>query len=98
MFSLGTKTHYPLDTGTVIPTAVKQNEFLGHRQIWNITLEVPSRSVPIRGFAEGDNAGFAWAQMLDNALDRAIFAGRIPALQDDQNLVIAFDEVALQLD
>jgi hypothetical protein len=36
--------------------------------------------------------------MLDNALDCAIFSGRIPAFQDDQYLVIAFDEVSLQLD
>lgn len=36
--------------------------------------------------------------MLDNALDRAVLARRIPALQDDQDLVVAFDEVPLQLD
>ena len=98
MLSLGAEAHHPLDTGTVIPTAVKEHEFLGRRQIRNITLEVPRRTVPVRGFAEGDNAGFAWTQVLDNALDRAVLAGRIPALQDDQDLVIAFDEVPLQLD
>ena len=36
--------------------------------------------------------------MLDNTLDRAVLAGGIPALQDDQNLVIALDEVPLQFD
>ena len=36
--------------------------------------------------------------MLDNALDGAILAGSISALQDDQDFVIAFDEVTLQLD
>ena len=36
--------------------------------------------------------------MLDDALDRSIFAGRIPTFQDDQYPVIAFDEVPLQLD
>jgi len=35
--------------------------------------------------------------VLDNALDRAVLAGRIPALQDDQYLVIAVDEMSLQL-
>src|ERR1035437_252919 len=64
----------------------------------NITLKIPRATVTVRGLAEGDNASFARAQMLDNALDRAIFAGCIPTLQDDQYLVIAFDEVPLQLD
>ena len=36
--------------------------------------------------------------MLDDAFDRAVLARSIPALQDDQDLVIAFDEMALQLD
>ena len=36
--------------------------------------------------------------MLDNALDRAVLAGRIPSLQDDQDFVIAFDEMPLQPD
>ena len=36
--------------------------------------------------------------MLDNTLDRTVLARSIPALQNDQNLVIAFDEVTLQLD
>src|SRR5450756_2531879 len=98
MLILGAEAHYPLDTCTVIPTAVKQHEFLGRWQIRNIALEVPRCTVPVRGFAKSDDAGLAWTQMLDNALDRAVLAGRIPALQDDQDLVIAFDEVPLQLD
>ena len=36
--------------------------------------------------------------MLDNTFDRTVLARRIPALQDDQDPVIAFDEVTLQLD
>ena len=36
--------------------------------------------------------------MLDNTFDRAVLARSIPALHDDQDLVIAFDEVTLQLD
>ena len=36
--------------------------------------------------------------MLDNTFDRAVLARSIPALQDDQDLIVAFDEVALQLD
>ena len=84
MLSLGAEAHYPLHLRSAVPAAVKQHEFLGRRQIRNITLEVPRCTVPVRRFAKGDNTGFAWTQMLDNALDRAILPGSIPAFQDDQ--------------
>jgi hypothetical protein len=35
---------------------------------------------------------------LDNAFDRTVLAGRISTFQNDQDLVIAFDEVVLQFD
>jgi hypothetical protein len=35
--------------------------------------------------------------VLYDALDRAVFAGRIPVLQDNQDLVFAFDKVPPQL-
>src|SRR5450759_5118471 len=41
-----------------------------------------SAAVGVEDFASG--AAFAWTQMLDNALDRAILPGSIPAFQDDQ--------------
>ncbi len=36
--------------------------------------------------------------MLDDALDGAIFAARIAAFEDDQNLVVMLDDVLLELD
>ena len=52
----------------------------------------------VRWFSERDDASFAWAQMLDDALDRAIFSGGIPALEDNQDPVLVFDDVPLDLD
>ena len=49
-------------------------------------------------FSERHNAGLARAQMLDDALDRAIFSGGIPALEDNQDPVPVFDDVPLDLD
>ena len=98
MFSLGTKAHHSLNTGPVVPTAVKEHEFLSCRQVRHIALEVPRCPVTIGGFAKGDHPGLAWAQMLDNAFDRAVLPRCVPTLQDDQNLVVALDEVPLQLD
>jgi len=48
--------------------------------------------------SECDDAGLARAQMLDDALDRAIFSGGIPALEDNQDPVLVFDDVPLDLD
>jgi hypothetical protein len=55
-------------------------------------------AVAVRGLAQGNNASFAWAQVLDNALYHSIRAGCIPALEDDQYLLIALNEVPLQFD
>ncbi|MNZ96418.1 hypothetical protein D3C78_1156100 [compost metagenome] len=96
VIGLAAKAHHPLDPGAVVPAAVEQHEFLGGRQMDGIALEIPRRAVG--GFAEGDDAGFARAQVLDDALDRAVLAGRVAALEDDQDLVVALDEVPLQLD
>lgn len=47
---------------------------------------------------EGHDARFARAQMLDDALDRAVLTGGVPAFEDDQDFVIAPNEMPLQLD
>ena len=44
----------------------------------------------IRRLAERDDPRLPRAEMLDNALDRAVFAARIPTFEDDQNLVSVF--------
>ena len=98
MLFLGTKTHHMLDTRAVIPTAVEEYEFLGCRQLGDVTLKVPCAKIPIRRLAERYHAGFTWAQVLDNALDAAVLSGRVTSFQQHQNLVAAAYEVALQLD
>ena len=39
-----------------------------------------------------------WAQMRDDALDAAAFAGRVAALKQYQDTVAVGDEMTLQLD
>ena len=51
----------------------------------------------IRRLAESDNAGLAWAQMLNDALDRAVLSSSIPALENDQDPVAVLDDVPLDL-
>ena len=48
--------------------------------------------------SECDDAGLARAQMLDDALDRAIFPGGIPALEYDQDSMPVLDDVPLGFD
>lgn len=64
----------------------------------NKSLEVPRGTVAVRRFAQRNDASFSRTQVADNPLDHAVLAGCIAALKDDQYLVIAFDEVPLQLD
>ena len=52
----------------------------------------------IRRLAESDNAGLAWAQMLNDAFDRAVLSAGIPTLKNDQNLMAVLDDVPLHLD
>ena len=51
----------------------------------------------VRWFSERDDASFAWAQMLDDALDRAVLSSSILALENDQDPVAVLDDVPLDL-
>ena len=64
----------------------------------DVALEVPGRTVPVGGLAKGDDTGLTWTQMLDNPFDCPVLAGCISPFQNNQDLVVAFDEVPLQLD
>jgi hypothetical protein len=56
------------------------------------------RTVSVGGFSKCDDARLARTQMLHNALDHTVLAGGVATFQDDQDLIIALDEMALQLD
>ena len=48
--------------------------------------------------SECDDAGLARAQMLDDALDRAVLSGSVPAFENDQDPVAVPDDVPLDFD
>ena len=50
----------------------------------------------VGGRPESDHARFPGAQMLDDALDRAILARRVAPFDDNQKFAAVFDNLALQ--
>ena len=53
---------------------------IGHRA----KIDVEVAAVAVGWPAERNHAGFAWAQVLDDALDRAILAGAVATFEDDE--------------
>src|SRR6516164_3292638 len=82
----------------VVPTAIEQDQFLRRRQIRDIALKVPGRAILIGRLAERHEPRLAWAEMLDDAFDRAVLSARVPALEYDQHSVSVLNDVALNLD
>ena len=64
VLGLGAESHHALNTGPVIPAAIKQDELASGRQMRDIALEVPLRLLSLRGGAEGDHAADARIQAL----------------------------------
>ncbi len=95
---IGTEAHDALDAGAVVPGAVEQHELARGGQVRHVTLEVPCRLVAVGGFTEGDDARLAGAEMLREALNGAVFAGGVAALEDDEDAFAVADEMTLQLD
>jgi hypothetical protein len=78
----GTQTHDPLDTGTVVPAAVKQHDLPGGRQLLDIPLEVPLSPLPFGGDRQSRDAGHARVEVLRDPLDRAALSRRVASLED----------------
>jgi hypothetical protein len=76
----------------------EQHHFPGRRQEGRIALEVPGGAVPVRRLAQRHNLGLAWAQVLNDALDRSILPTGVPAFESHEHLVSVLDQVALDLD
>ena len=94
---LRAEPHHALDTSTIVPAPVEQDHFLGCGQMTDIALKIPVCDLTVGRLAKGHDAHLARAEVLDDALDGAIFSGGIAAFENHQNPVVALDHVALQL-
>ena len=80
------KAHHPLDSGTIIPAPVEENDLAGCREMRDIALEIPLRPLTLIGRWQCDDARDARVQALGDALDGAALAGGIPAFEQYQDL------------
>ena len=97
------EAHHPFDPGAVVPRPVEQHDLAGGRQVGDVALEVPLRPLPLGRRGQGDDAGDAGVQVLRDALDRPALAGRVAALEDDDDALprrahplLELDELALE--
>ena len=60
------------------------------------SLKVPAGTLTLVRFAERDDSSFARTQISDDAFDRTVFTRGVPTFEDDHDLAIVGDDVALQ--
>src|SRR5450755_147831 len=97
------ETHHALDAGAVVPAAVEQDDLPAGRQVGGIALEIPLRTLALVGGRQRGDPADARIETLGDPFDDTALAGRIAALEDDDDLellvehpVLQFDQLALQ--
>ena len=87
VFVIAAKAHHPLDAGPIIPTAVKEHDLAGRRQVGDVALEIPLGFFAVGGRRQSGHAANPGIQVLGDPLDDAALAGGIPAFADDDHPV-----------
>ena len=82
----------------LVPAPVEHDDLAGGRQVRHVALEVPLGALPLRGGAQGDDAGAAGVEALGDALDGAPLAGGVTPLEDDDHALSARPDPVLELD
>src|SRR5262249_19883997 len=95
---LRAKPHDPFDAGAIVPAAVEQNDLARSRQMRNIALEIPLRSLALVGCWKRGHSANAWIEPLGDALDNAALARRVAALENNDDLEALRDDPILQPD
>ena len=67
------KTHDILHSPTVVPTAIKDDDFTGSGEVRHITLHVHLTLLTIRRGGKGNNAEYPRAHTFRDRLDRSTF-------------------------
>lgn len=92
------KPHDPFHARSIVPTSIEQNHFLCGRQIARVALKVPACVVAVGWLAEGHDAGFPRAKVLDDMLDRPVLPACITPLEYHQHFLVMLDDILLDLD
>ena len=98
VFIIGTKPHDPFYTCSVVPTAVKENDFTSSGQMGHVALEVPLRSFAVVGSRQGSDPTNARVESLGNAFDHTAFSRGIATFKQDHHFLLSGHHPILQLD
>ena len=81
----GAEAHDVFDAGAVVPAAVEDDDFAGGREMLDVALHVHLRLLAIGRRRQRDDPEDARAHPLGDGLDRTALAGRVAALEDDDD-------------
>jgi hypothetical protein len=87
-----------LDSGTVVPRTVEQDDLPGRGQVRNVTLEIPLPPLALGGDIEGDYPRCPGIQMRHEALDSTALTSSVPALEDNDKAAPRILHPILQLE
>ncbi len=78
--------HHSLDASAVVPTAIKDDDFTGRREMRDVSLDVHLAPLALGRSGQRDHSEDPWAHAFGEGLDRATFSSTIPALEHDADL------------
>src|SRR5262245_12844677 len=91
------EAHNVLYTSTIIPAAIEEDDLASSRQVRNVALEIPLRTLALIGCRQRRNPANARVQTLRYPFDRTSLAGRISAIEDHHQLEFLVDHPILEL-
>ena len=94
---VGAEPHHPLDAGPVVPGAVEQHDLAPRRQVLHVALEVPLAPLALARRRQRHHGGPSGVEVLHEPLDRPALAGRVAALEEDDELLSGLPQPLLGL-
>ena len=98
MLLRGAVAHDVLDAAAVVPGAIEQADLAGGGQVRDVALEVPLGALTLGGHRKRDHARDTRVEVLGDAFDRSALAGRVAALEDDDDAGSGSPDPLLHLD
>src|SRR5262249_31610525 len=82
---VGGEAHHALDAGAVVPAAVEDQDLAGRGEVRQVALHVELGLLAVGRGGQRHHAEDARADALGEGLDRAALAGRVAALEEDDD-------------
>src|SRR3974390_3545408 len=85
MVLLSAKSHHELHASTIVPTAIKNNDFTSCGKVLEITLHKHLRLLAIGGCWGRHNSEHTWTNAFCDGFDGAAFAGGVTSFKHDND-------------